>query len=808
MTLRELRLQFVSFLFISGSAFADPAPFIHRHSETNISLEMGDTFETAVDAEGEALVYQWVRDDETICKEPKCTFDTKTWDVGNHLLVLVVRNRFGSLSVKFNVRIATRTPGRPIENKILAMRNADVSIEKLKPDDPGVRTVSGLGYSYNKEKVQVIGQVPRLLEWREKLKTQSSGIIEFGISDREHFVLLPSSRLSLFRIQDQKRVIKHTEGQLRARVLNDHSPDWMIKYGSWLSIIPDDRSDFIVQKSPNDKSDRVQLFILRGTARVQWFKRPPKGSAQGESEPTLDQEMLYSAGTSLELSRAPSATIITVPNAQIITDVLQRTTPFYLTLHKEPEPEISPLPWIYDSEARSKPLSEAKVEARERDRDEDSLGCLEILSKYHSAAEQDFEVALFLGNAYLGIEQYKRAGKYYTLAQKIKGDDPQSAFQIGVVMMHLRVWKKAIRWFERAEQLGSKEKERLSYYRGVASFYMGDFERVREDMATVIDMSQTSEIVESAKEFFGLVQDDERFFAEGSFSYLFDSNVLRLHPDVDSELIPRRSGSGYKADGHLKYLFFKSPSSGIGLGFKIARIGYFSKDLELAQTIDQKIYFNFNLGVGGLSEQTPGIRFNFEPFLGAVVIGEKRADDVIGGHFNIRVLSVWGEPTFALESEVHLDPFPLYDDIIDPITHELTDASERSTHLSTYRLGLSPIKDAKRLLNTQIFMRSSTHRAQARQVEDFSDFGLRLTYEYGTPKSWDSHFGLGYVSRQYKLSEDNRKDGLMGIDAGARVLFWKLMSAFVNADYLKLSSSRDLTAYTRYEILTGMGLSW
>lgn len=787
-------------VFVRQSALASGLPDLQSHSKANVSLYQGDEVELSVKAQGEDLHYRWVRNYETICRKPTCQFNSGKWGVGTQNIVVVIYNEFGSRSVRFKVKVLARPLDAEVEMVKPDMIPAE-NIDTLTSDDLYVIAMKGIGYVYRNREVKIIGRVPRRLIWEQKIKSHTKGRLRFGKRHHEEHIITEGSEAELLNSEEGLRIIRLLRGALRSRQLAESQPRWSISLGDWLQIDTDQNGDVIVVNQSLGGKKKAYIINLRGYARII------------RKDDDSNDEMMK--GKSFVL---PPASFVTVYGkkdpkryewirSKLARDYIAKTSPQYF---------LSGMKFRYRGDYISKSFPDLQKKAVEELRDlaeqavqgNDFLLALEYLLASHDRLEDDKRVHhLLMARAYRHLGLFSTANRFYKKVIAEDVEDPQPYYEVAQMYLVARHWKKALHYLEKAQDNDFQNLQKLHYYLGVVKYNLGHRLAARNDFIYSIRHASNIEMERSAKGFLFRLDDEKFFGADGTLALGIDSNVYRLSEDVErTDDYKPVSGNYYLGYGKLYYRGYKSSQGLLEFSYDVQKRGFFDSDLKDVEQLDQTIAVDWLLLLGGDEVNKADFKIYLRPHIATKSFGEERSDDVLA------MDAIFGSPSLSLSPELklryasHLDPLPARDDKLDPVTSEVVTASDRSGIETVFGLGIYPIDSLRSHLRWGVDYRSMVHENEFVTQDDFTEIRSDLGFRYLFFDDFQSSLGIRYFSRDYKNSDNGRKDSLIGSDLMARYYYSPNFYNDLGLDYSTQNSSEDLNTYSRYDISLSLTL--
>lgn len=784
-------------LVAASSAFAKSEIEITAHSQTDFAVYKGDELNLSLQATGDGLEYKWIRSGtkETFCREATCKVDTGDWGLGSHRVVVVVLNTKGSLFLKYTIRVLAAPAGYKPGKVTPPLVEAGQGIEQISADDFTVKMVQGRGYSYHKKKVQVVGPLPRALEWSERLRTKAGSTMRLARDGGESHILAPKTAVQLAQSQNGRRALQLKGGTIRSRNLSSKDPRWSIVVGDWLQVDTDARGDVLVtteeaaadaEDEDKDPSGLVRIVVLRGAARVYLSK---SGANAGEG-------IVLAQGTEVQVKKGQSGDFeLRQPDAQKVQKHFRETTPEYL-LGRKPTDEGKGLTILQDKTVKT--VANAVELATAANGQRDYMVTIEAFALVTSDIKGNAEANLLLADAYRGLYLYDSAVPAYQAAAEA---DPEAAaphFGLGMLELHQKHWDKAIEQFEAADDRDYPDAQRLDYYLGVAHYNAKDPVGARSAFTYSLWDPRDPDVAQSAKEFRNRLTSDgwlDLRFGAGLFN---DSNVLR--------------GDGPKSSGYLGnvgFTLWPSRSDGFHfyLGFDAIKTGYANKDLKDLGRLDQKLGLGLGVGLGGGEGEKPLLAFDLDAYARTIMLGEERAMDIVSTKVTLgspRLLDL----ALSAEAVTGSDPLPARDDVLDPLLDEVVPAGDRSRKISIYGLGLKPIDGEVVHLGLDVRSGKAAYKTDLHKEEDYKDLTTRLSLGLTTSLRNEFDLGVAQLKRTFDTSPDSRKDARLTLDLGWKWYFTTALYHRLTLENESQTSNREGSGFKRRTVMYKLNLDF
>jgi tetratricopeptide (TPR) repeat protein len=779
----------------------DGLPKIVGHSDLEFGVYKGDQLTVEARTEGDKVEVKWLTGNETICRTAICEIDTSAWSIGTHKVTLVVLNDKGSLSLRYSIKLleapVAYKPGK-VKPRLV---DAGEGIERTDNDDLVVRTVEGRGFSYNRHKLQVVGNLARVLEWQEKLKTQPGSILWFGRGGAESHVLGAETVAYLAKGGSGRRAIVLESGVLRSRQLDGQAPRWSILAGDWLQIDGDSLADVLVLKKAADE-DKLTVVVLRGAARV-FHKRPDAvkdDTDVGESPVAGAARFLPQGVVATFAKENPDDGEPTLPVAKTVAKHIKMSTPFYARGQRAGGEHLQQT-LLRDKTPGD--FAAALALAEEANATRDFVTTIEALAPYQGDVKKSFKGAMLLGHAYRGIFLHEDAFHFYKAAAKLKPEAPEPPFAMAVMYLGDRNWKKAATYLERAEDNDHPDEQLLQYYLGVARHRLGEGLAADSHFEYALWAGGRPEVSESARAFRQEVAADGWFDLRLGLGLFMDTNTLRAGAATQDVLkqrspTPIKSVSSMGYDGLAGFSLWAVRTRGarFALVFDIAKTGYANSELKDVEPLDQALGLEMGLGFGGESGAKPLLGISGGVKAQMIFVGSERAVDRLGAHLGIGSPALFGLE-LGLRSDLNLDPLPARDDVYDPVLEEVVEAGERSNRQLFYRLSATPVESDAFELGLGVESGAAAYRSELHHDENYAELDVALDLAYKPGLRHRVELDVMSRQRQFKESADGRKDQNLAL-----ALLWVMRYTTSLRGQLGLlqetqSSSRKANQYSR-----------
>ena len=791
-------------------------PTIVQHTKPAFTIYKGDKIKLKVEALGNNLNFRWVRKDQVVCTGSQCELDTTEWGLGRHFIVQVTYNQKGSKHLKFSVFVLEPTPG--FQPRVITpdLVKADEQPEVLRDEDLLVQMVSGPGYSYTKDKLSVVGQNARPLEWDEKIRSTSQGVMVLSQGSREEHFLLPSSLAVLRKSEFDRRIIQLEYGAVRSRILESKSNNFSIASGDQVQIDGDEKLDVIVERTKTESGFKTLVTVLRGVARIlsptisEASDKPPSDESKDFKDAAAElKESYLGAGESIAFDEQGAVSSLLVPNPEVIGSVVRRSTRQYLpqTTSKVTVPSYAKYVLgaaRVQSAKQNLDLKRARTAASEND----AVVTLEVTMGHMAKAKQDYDVAMIMADAYRDLQLHKEAFAIYRIAHVLRPKEFRPPFEMGVMAAKGRMWSLAKKWLTVANGLTipKEEVQNLRYLRGVASYWKDNRFDARGDLYLALWNENDASVSESANAFLEKIREKKSWYLNLKGGLLYDQNPLHAGSDtVLSEGYEKKASTGYFGSMDANYRFLRLGKGEVGIGFDASARRYTESTFKEIAWLDERLYFDI-LGKSGQSEKGSLLEFRLQPYLKLAFIGSERSDDTYGLYFQVRGVGVKAKPQFEWDTTVHQDPLPARDDLLDPVTLDYTAPSERSNRRNVFKLGMSPLNNFPFKADTRIAYELLSYRNQFVRLDSFRTLSLDIDLNYYFSGRSIIMPKFSYGSRSFQLSSDQRKDTLLDLDLSWRWYYLGTWYHDIGFQYFKNTSTRSTNTYSTTVFSLAMGL--
>ena len=822
---------------------ADTLPEITWYSDRSFSVYQGDTLAVAVKASGNELEAKWFKGPTVFCRSLNCSIDTSQWEIGRHRLVVVVFNKAGSKFIRYDVRIIAAPEGhRPIQvhpDMIPATNEA----ETTNAYDLTVKSLHGRGYSYHQKKLQILGPLPRALDWTEALRTSRRGALDFGRVGVEAHTLTSNSAVRLLNSEQNRRAIILKRGTLRSRSLGTKDPRWSVVIPDLAQIDTDAQGDVLITRTdvvapkikaatqnevaPSDKaegdataegeqestdpeevrdsaatnhhSQAVTITVLRGYARV--FVRnkgPQKGDDAGSA-------VIVGPGLSLTVRPDEEPDSPGLPDIKMTAALVAETSPQYLPGRWE-EGVANGLAFTAGA-PKTKTFAEAMAAATLLRGDPTLV--LEVLLPKYAEAKTAYQAQLALGEAYKALYLFKSAASVLKTAAELKPDAPEPEFLLGEMALLMQDWSKAERYLDKARDKDAPDTQKVNYELGVAAYFAKDSLVAAAAFDRALWTEDGSpEIATSARAFRQLSNPLRWYELRANAGVFYDSNIL--HSDsVDVTTLgyglKAKKGAGYEGSFGFSLWPWRTPSFGTELAWDGGKTAFFNKAFSPVARIDQTLAIRFNLGFGG-GDGPKYVALGLGVFARTLAVGGQSSINALGGVVTLSSpasydLRLSARPTTAV------DTLPAHSNIVDPLLWEVVDPGDRSSKLVYYGLGITPVRNEHIRLDLDLNSGRTTYHSVFAAPESYRLIGLTARLDYtSTPRSiWSA--GIADTKRTFSSSADQRKDNLVGLIGAWRWYFVPALSQTMEIDLDKQKSSRAANGYKRLLIAYRLNFS-
>jgi tetratricopeptide (TPR) repeat protein len=783
------------------AAATDGSPQIVDHSQTSFAVYRGDNFTVEVKVLGEDLQMKWIYAKEVICRTVTCSIDTASWDLGTGYLSFVTYNKKGSKFLRFRVRVLAPPEGYAPNRVQPDTVNEEVSEDQVTDGDLQVYTMKGRGFSYHRKKLQVVGPLPRSLEWKESLKTQKKTFMRFGRRGSEMHILGPQSQVRLKGTLAGRRALDLEKGSIRSRNLGNSQPRWSILVGDKWQIDPDVLGDVLVARGTGE-NPKVTLTVLRGQARV--FVREEGAAGNGAKNDMVLPGKAFAVpqGVSVILPNASESHLVKfeLPRAKSTGGFIINSTPEYVS--STGDFQSGKADGVLTNKTSIEYL-ESLTLAKQANAAGDHFVAIELLLPYLERVNKSYEASLAMGEAYKGIFVNSAALKFFKQAQAVDEREPAPLFFQGELAMTEFKWQEAIDFLKKAEDLDYPDEQTLNYYLGVAHFHLGERVAAKSAMSYSLwnqnDPTSNPSTTSSAKKFYNELNRFGWFDVRFAAGILTDNNILRMASANENSLpegVVANSGTGYIGHAGFSVYPWRGDRGSFGLFFDIEKNGWLNASLKTLETIHQDLGLQLSLHFGQDNRRRPWFELNAVSKVAMIFVGEERAADQLVSHFSLGSPAFFDASIFARTVNL-VDPLPGRDDVLDPTLWEVVEVSDRSNSQVSQGVGISPID------GENFSLRLSYEAGVVQFKDDFSKLdsydsklmGVLLTYHPGI--RGDLGLGVDSLNRDFTESLDQRKDTRLSYSLGWKWHFTPSLSQLISGTVDKHKSSRDDMDYVK-----------
>ena len=794
-----LRLMVMRFAAVAWAmtGFCPPVrggelPQIVSYSKSEVAVVQGDKVVLEVKASGDNVAVKWVRNDDILCETFRCAFDTTSWGLGDQKVILIVFNPLGSQFVRYAIKVIGRKPESPVSNVHPPLVAKQDHIETVKAEDLVVQIVSGIGYSYNRSKVQVIGNSPRTLSWKERLRTHPEGVLKFGRESVEEHLLLKESIVSLVVSPTGRRGVLLLKGKIRSRQLDEREPAWSLIVSDYAQIDTDSKGDVILEQDELSRG-RYILTVLRGNARVVHTATDATGKETGR------KIVVVPAGSAVAFRRTVTPDELLAPDPKSIGETVALSTPQWA---KGPvQPSLVASKSFHGDLAK---LGRSMDEALAKD---DAPVSLELGLNAGARAASNFAVAYGLGRAYARVFMYKQATSWLETAQRLQKDNPGPAFELGLIRLRLQDFEKAVSAFDDADSDHYPDSQMVDYYTGLAKFRLGRKLSARNAFTRAMWSDDHPVLTDSAKDFVDAIRLERPFVMHFYGGGGTDNNPFRLSGNTDLPTgIESRNSKFYTVGGGIDYEMFRDEGSYVSVGFGIDRFAYTAADLKEFAQVDQSLGAEIGIALDD-AKGPPAAQLIVNSNFGTTLLGSERADDFVRTAVALAFPGALCEPRLIFDSTLHLDPLPAREDLKDIATNETQfAATERTKRTTSYGLSLCSQLGIHHVVGFDYFYELLNMRNADLYSENFKGHRGSLRFHLPFFRRLALVGKLTYKSRAYANSTDSRADKETDVSAALRWYLNPSLHANVFTDYERDSSSRETSAYARTVLGLKFGL--
>jgi len=773
----------------------DGLPEIISHSQNNFAVYQGDKVKLSVEVKGQVFA-KWVRSDEVICRSLYCEFDTASWSLGSHRIVVVLYNKLGSRTVVFHVRTLAAPSGYVVGSVTPPKKDASVEGEAVKSDDLTVEMLEGRGFSYDAKKVQVVGNVSRALVGNEKLKTQSGSWMRFGKTGSDEHFLGPNSNAQLTSAENGRRVIVLRSGRLRSRAIDATSDTkFSIVLEDGVQVDTDPLGDVIVERIlQKDGEALIGIHVLRGNARI---------LTKLEGSVTLHQGMSLSVSQSLIEKKHADHTRFRfdpLPH-KVISFVVRSTTPqlfreFYDDYQKE----------HYATILKEKPTKLESEKVKAALLENDPIQALELSLPFLSKNGKDGELRFLVGQAYYQLSMHRLAFTYFKQALVMKYRNPTVYYHIAMIYVLQGKWNQARTQFEKAEREDYIDQQNLHYYAGVATYRLNRHAEAKRHFNYAVWQGRDEEIVLSSKEYLKELNNRGWFSAMAHIDLFYDSNIFRAADLANVGLtrtFDKKASLGLASGAGARVYGYRALSGEVSLGLGIERIDYLQSSFKDLGFISQTIDVNMVVNIENTVSEDALISFGLRPFLNLSGYGGERSLDTLG--YEIQLGSPrYNRATLYFASLNSIDPLPGREDVLDPTLPEVVIANDRTNANVTVGLRGDIGSVEKVNFGADVRMQTVTYKHDYSLVDSYKLMSLKLPIDYyHSQRSFFLNY-LSYTTRTFFESTDSRKDTILGLGVSWKYYWTPALHQSTGMTFDSQKSTREDYSFSRPFVTTGL----
>jgi len=814
-------------IVLATKTYAQTLPRLTHHSEPLINVSQGDIVVLRSQLEDQSRVL-WYSATRQLCEGTVCRIDTSSWSIGQHRIVLIAINQFGSKVVDYHLQVTQPKPQIPPQTLAVPMVTAIVSADSVGQDQDYVISKANTGFSYRSDtphlaqaKLQIVRNFPRKLDWNENLRS-STGHLKFGRLGSDEHYLWPGGQLQLIKLQDEARIIVLQKGILRSRTIRAKAASSKISIlaSNWLQVDGLASADFVIEM-PDVEGTRASIHVLRGEVQVRW--RDPLVALDVFGELSVDEraeeqrlltdskDLVYfiAAGQRLEITKDQDHRPGIFPLLTKETEkFLMETTPHLWDVEGESDEykqsnlgsgQFLEAARLTDA-AEGDPKQQLQA-ARSAVQEHDYLEALERLS-HAKSLQTSFDWQLIAGIAYDGLSQPKRTARHLRRANELQPNDPELAYLLGKTLIIQGHWQQAELWLRKALVGDKQPSDFIHYYLGVAAYSRGDWALSRRYFSLVVRDSDRSDLLISSRKYLQILIEKQDFLASASLSALYDSNIFGVAKEstirtYDANLAP--SGLGYHGSAAVEKRFALQRPVDWALRGKIARRGWLAEALREADRVDQMV--GARLRTGSQKQWSLGLE------LESILIGSRRALDGIGLTFSHRFSKRFARPTLSFGHKRYQDPLPADADLLDPLSEEWQAVpSDRSSVVSYLQLSFAGELDSQWVysIDSELWQRTLTE-VLARGLNE-KRLGLRGQLKWRWQSGLDLLVALGLRQRQYPEADTNRQDFQVETAAGLDWYFMDRWRWLGLVQFQEQNSSQDEFRFSR--IVTHSGVAY
>ena len=816
------------------------ATLIKKHSPLKIEVVSGQTLVLSLEVEKKAanddIGYIWTKETKVLCTQQECSISTVGWPSGRHLVRTQVFDNHGAQYLTFDIHVAYRQKDEQGTEVRPAMVAASKKIPLFSLESYYVRSLAGLGFKRSLHKTSMIDNYAKHLDFKENLRTDSVGLLRFGLGHVFEHYLFQKSRARLNKTPNNNYQIYLDYGLLRSRMLREGaSGPLTILPMKKMQIDTNEKGDvFVYAKKLKGASleKMVRVFCLRGRCRVSLDRKTYENHMLDENHhlSSLMREngnlaftdkdifFLLAAGEAIEISPKKDKKIAIFPLiSPNIADAIYLSTPLYQNIADWPsyvKEEQMPLglfstgdgyfygaaiplskklifevkPYLFD-------LSSALV-------NRDYFLAIERMSQFPDHYVDLPRFSLLQGALRIWLSDFGAANAFFKDALKHKKAavlKEEVTFFHGVSHLLSKKYQKAIKLFASIKQQEEMRDERIAYYRGVSRFYLSDYHKAEIQFEKCLWICRTPALRESSALFLQRIDSLSTFFGKTKIRLIYNTNPLHAGKNMTylKELgYEKKTSDGLGADLSAGFRVDLDEWVLLSLKGKVSMDGYKHIAAAEASRLSAGLYGSLKARLG--PPMAPSAQVSIDPFVHRLSRGSSAAVDGFGVKISVGLYWLKKKPHFYLVNSQYLDPSPEADKVLDPLTDEVAGTFDLSGRFFQYGVSLTPYdKDGKRLVGQIEYAR---HKRRHFSYVAHGYAGPKVLIEY--KQKWRQKFllagSLGYLARAFLST---RADATM--EAKARGdFYYRPMSSFgLFLEYLTNKSTSDVYTYDR--IFTG-----
>lgn len=504
----------------------------------------------------EKTLQAWLVNGKSICVESKCEIplDGKTLKPGNYSVVYIAYNSYGSVMTSHTLAIKQGgwKVGQKLDSKfkkIVPIKNNVVKAQQAQVGSATVEMLRGNGVVAGKGTLEVVGTLPRPLNWQGRMRTGRGATSHLFQEKRAEWYVMPQSDVTFLEsAKSDDRNLKLTQGGLRlwlgGKLVVGENSDEVKAAKTFLNetrietpevfLIPEEGSDIYIRRVAPSEAGRklratrrgteqlsveemfaTKIIVISGKARI---SIPLQQNSQSVELPPGIEMTVYESGFVAPTTSPQGATI----------EELYKATFSPIALAKKPKIDEDKVKEI-DLKAHLQKVEELL------DR-EDYFEALGELSAVESRSAEDVRIKYYLGVSNRGLYQTTEAEKYFLEAAKQDDSYPLPYWQLGQMRLEEKKWEEAKQLLdEAASRMKSDDKlyPEYLYYVGVAGFQTGSGFFAKSDFTRALWETQLdSALKSSAGSFLQSIAKQRPWSIVMPLGVQYDSNALGLASNV------------------------------------------------------------------------------------------------------------------------------------------------------------------------------------------------------------------------------------------------------------------------------------